>query len=59
MPWRRQTAVIQVATAKFRKERQLPEASGFIAAITARTRKLRAAEEIAAAVIRTAENKYS
>ena len=34
MPWRRQTAVIQVAPAKFRKESQLPEASRFIATIT-------------------------
>ena len=57
--WLKKTALILVATAKFRKERQLPEASKFIAAITASTRKLRPAEEIAAAVSRTAENKYS
>jgi len=57
--WRKKTALIQVATAKFRKEKQLHEASRFIAAITAPTRKLHPAGEIAAAVIRTAENKCS
>jgi hypothetical protein len=54
--WRSKIALIQVATAKFRREQRFPEASKCTAVIIAPTQGPRAVWETAVAVIRTAEN---